>query len=254
MLLLTHAWRILAAGFSFFLFGVGSLLISFFMSFVLYPAPLDKERKRYYARIIVQFASRFFVFVMQSLGLFKHQFIGFDDFPDGGQIIVANHPTLLDAVFLLAVVPNPCCIVKAALVRNVFTSRMIRMLDFISNDIDTIAMIKKGQQVIAEQRNFIIFPEGTRTVMIGQVNFKRGAANLALKANCTIIPIKASCDPIALRKGQSWYDIPKVISTFEYQVMETVLPAQWVDSSQPSSLQARALTRHLESLFQSDIG
>jgi 1-acyl-sn-glycerol-3-phosphate acyltransferase len=61
-------------------------------------------------------------------------------------IVVANHPSLLDAVLLLSVLPNASCVLKASLLRN----------PLFGVGLDSVDALREGAQ-------FILFPEGTRT-------------------------------------------------------------------------------------------
>lgn len=81
----------------------------------------------------------------------------------GPMVVVANHPSLLDAVLLVSRLPNAVCIMKAALMHNVLLGAGSRMARYIVNDAP-LPMIRRA---IAELKGgdarLVIFPEGTRT-------------------------------------------------------------------------------------------
>ena len=56
-----------------------------------------------------------------ACGVISYEFRGVERLGRPGQLIIANHPTLIDVVLIVAFTPAPCCVVKAALFRNPFT-------------------------------------------------------------------------------------------------------------------------------------
>lgn len=77
-------------------------------------------------------------------------------------IIVANHPSLLDAVVLLARLPHAVCVMKGSLKRNILFGPMARLSGYVSNE-DPMALIRQSCVELAGGAQILIFPEGTRT-------------------------------------------------------------------------------------------
>ncbi|MCL2243190.1 MAG: 1-acyl-sn-glycerol-3-phosphate acyltransferase [Treponema sp.] len=103
------------------------------------------------------------------------------------KIIVANHPSLLDVVMLLSLIPNADCIVNAYLKRNVLTGIVLQLYILGSRDLDDI--LNSCTESLNQGNCLIIFPEGTRTPRGGRNILKKGAARIALTSGCGIIPI-----------------------------------------------------------------
>lgn len=83
-------------------------------------------------------------------------------YPDS-MVIVANHPSLLDAVLITSRLPNAVCIMKGSLVRNVLLGAGSRMAGYISND-SALTVVRRGVEALkAEPTKLVIFPEGSRT-------------------------------------------------------------------------------------------
>jgi 1-acyl-sn-glycerol-3-phosphate acyltransferase len=77
-------------------------------------------------------------------------------------IVVANHPSLLDAVLLLSVLPNASCVLKASLLHNPLFGVGARMAGYVSNE-GARQMILDSTRSLQDGAQFILFPEGTRT-------------------------------------------------------------------------------------------
>ena len=81
----------------------------------------------------------------------------------GSMVVVANHPSLLDAVLITSRLPNAVCIMKGSLVRNVLLGAGSRMAGYISND-SALTVVRRGVEALkAEPTKLVIFPEGSRT-------------------------------------------------------------------------------------------
>ena len=140
------------------------------------------------------------------------------------------------------------CIVKSALWRNPFTFAVVSMAGFIRND--TEDLIEVAAESLRNGQNLIIFPEGTRTIDLHNLDFKRGIAHIAIAAGCFIKPIFIRCEPITLRKHEKWYQVPATPPCFTLQGLPELQIDQCIDISRPKPLQVRHLTRYLQSYFQ----
>jgi 1-acyl-sn-glycerol-3-phosphate acyltransferase len=81
---------------------------------------------------------------------------------DAPLILVANHPSLLDAVILLSRFPNMVCVMKAALADNVLFGAGARLARYICNDMP-LEVILRAREELAAGGQLLLFPEGTRT-------------------------------------------------------------------------------------------
>ena len=246
-------WRLFATGFSFTVFGVGAFLIAIGLLFLLYPTPFSQTKKQIWTRRTISFATRFYVRMMRKFGLLSFEFKNTDRLGNNGELIIANHPSLLDVVFILSVMPDACCIVKEALWRNPFTFGAVSMAGYISNNNNGPELVDKASKTIRTGQSLIIFPEGTRTSNLDQLNFQRGAANIALKAHCPIRPILIGCEPMTLRKHESWYQIPSAPPLFTIEVLDALSIEDCIDINKPTVVQANHLNQYLQKKIISEL-
>ncbi len=81
---------------------------------------------------------------------------------EGPLILVANHPSLLDAVLIISRLPNVVCVMKAALMDNILFGAAARFARYIRNDAP-LAMILDAREELRRGAHLLIFPEGTRS-------------------------------------------------------------------------------------------
>lgn len=249
-----HYWRICAAGLSYFLFAIGGFLPGVYI-FFLALLPISKASKQRKVRNAIQALCRFYVNIMQFLGLMRFEFQDQHGaiIPKrrikkiAGHMVISNHTMLIDALFVLAYVDNICCVVKASLCGNPFTSIPVKLAGYISNDHDDLVDIAKVKLDSGE--NILIFPEGTRNQTDLQLDFKRGASNMAIISQAPILPLVICCMPRALGKGEKWYQLPEVKSKIVIQFHPVLKIEDCIDTTQPKTKQYRGLTVWLREYY-----
>jgi len=245
---INRGWRVVGTGLSFFLFGVGGLLLRT----LLFPAMnlfiREQEQRVALARNVIRFAFRALVGLMRGLRLMHYEVSGLQKLERSGLLIIANHPTLIDTVFLMAFVRRADCIVKNRLWDNPFTHGPVRAAGYINNE-DGPGLIDKCIGSLKEGNNLIIFPEGTRTPPDGAISFKRGAANIAVRGKRNLTPVVIRCTPSTLGKGDRWWKVPLHPIWLRIEVQEDIEIQPFVSSIDGEALAARRLTEYLQSYF-----
>jgi 1-acyl-sn-glycerol-3-phosphate acyltransferase len=165
-----------------------------------------------------------------------------------GKLIIANHPSLLDALFILSICKNLCCITKRELWKNLFTASIVRMADYIPNDDKDF--IDEAKKRLLRGENILIFPEGTRNHYDDQLDFKRGAANIAILSQCDIVPVIIKCSPRAMQKGEKFYSLPIIAPHFSLDILSTIEIKKHINNDLPKTLQYRRLTHYLVELYR----
>jgi 1-acyl-sn-glycerol-3-phosphate acyltransferase len=199
-----YAWRVFAKWLSFFIFGLGTvtLITACFPLMRLFLHPRRRFQKK--ARALVSFTFRFFVGIMTFLGIVELDPGDRKAYRNlYGKILAANHPSLLDVVMLISLVPNADCIVRSGLSKTI-VSGIIRQL-YIPNSLGFENLIEDCTASLSEGNCIIIFPEGTRTPRMGTPVFKRGAVRISLAAHCGIVPVRiGGTDKYGLGKKDPW--------------------------------------------------
>ncbi|NKB61076.1 MAG: 1-acyl-sn-glycerol-3-phosphate acyltransferase [Gammaproteobacteria bacterium] len=244
-------WRFFATTILYIVFGIGALIITVTLiplAVIFSPSRAQRTRR---VRRINQLAFRAFVVAGSLLGVFefiiKNQRVLTRS---SGEIIIANHPSLLDVVFLLAFIENCNCVVKKNLLRNPFLAMQVYFADYILNDAGDdilqtcVDSLEKGESVI-------IFPEGTRTIDKQELTFKRGAAYLMTLSKGVVRPVHITCEPSALGKYDPWYRIPERRIHYEITALAPIDIEPLRNANHMGlPLKTRRLTKYLLDLYR----
>lgn len=254
---LDRGWRLLVTAVSFALFGIAGVLLGALVMPLLWLLVRRQQSRRKAARWLITRGFRAFVGIMAGLGGLSYKIGGMETVGNTPQqrrqrlqrcLIVANHPSLIDVVFLLAWFPEAVCIVKGDHWYNPVFTGSIRNAGYISNS-DPLSMLLSAQQHLEQGEHVIMFPEGTRTVPGKPMDLKRGAATLAVNAGARVLPVVIRCTPTTLTKAQPWYHIPRRQVLIEMDVLAAI-SAQQVHPEGLSPRQAALdLTNRLSQIF-----
>lgn len=133
----------------------------------------------------------------------QYQVKGFDNLPDAPVILLSKHQSAWETIFYLCMMPRPLIFVlKKELLYVPFFGWGLAMLRMIAIDRSKgrdamTQVIATGKQRLADGQWVIMFPEGTRTVVGRQGQYKGGGALLAIGTGTPVVPI-------AMNSGDCW--------------------------------------------------
>jgi 1-acyl-sn-glycerol-3-phosphate acyltransferase len=224
--------RIPLSGLAFLLFYGGASLIAWVLLPILRlrtrELPADERQAA-----IDQFMRRCYrvaIGYMAALGLMRFRLPDLANvvLPPRPWVVVANHPTLIDVLFIKALLPGVVVLVKSALFKDPSLRRLFAASgDFEgpsteSQEFGNTGVLDTFVERLEAGRSVIVFPEGTRSSAWRLRRFRRGAAEAAIRTGAAIIPIFILADPPALKKGDKWYDMPKQVPAFELELLEPI--------------------------------
>lgn len=121
---------------------------------------------------------------------------GFDLLPkESGYIMYPNHQGLFDVVGFVSLNPAPFGVVIKKEAYDIFCLRqLVQTMGGLFMDREDprqgLQIINEVARQVKEGRNFLIFPEGTRSKNGNKLGeFKNGSFKAATKAKCPIVPI-----------------------------------------------------------------
>ena len=245
--------KIITSGVLFTFLGVGGFLCTLILRPILALLPGGVKVRNRRAGHAISFFFRLFVIGLSRSGILRVEAAGLED-PErlAGSIILANHPSYLDIVILIALLPGAVCVVKEGVWTNPFFGPIVRAAGFISNT-GPEKVLEEGAEALASGRIMVIFPEGSRTLPGHPLKFHRGAAHLALRSGAPVLPVTITVAPPLLAKGHRWYHIPVATSLFTITAGQP-FPCGATSREDPLFLHgARELTRALEAHYLKEL-
>jgi len=199
-------WLIFATGLSFFIFGVCGVIITIILLPILWLTPDSLYRQKLGKKFLKQ-CFKSFLWGMQFFGAIGVKTEHLDLLKPGGTLVLANHPSLIDAV-----------------------------------------------ESIRNGNNLLIFPEGTRTIDLAKVSFKRGAGYIAVRGKINIVPVFVFLSEPALRKGAPWYRVPSKKPIFTISVRPEINTQAIANCNGDLILESEVMTQYLEDFFMRELG
>jgi 1-acyl-sn-glycerol-3-phosphate acyltransferase len=243
-----RTWRSAAQVALFGVFGAGGALMTGIVAPALSLTVADPERRAHLARRYVRGFLAAYTGAMQVLRLIRLEVTGAEHLAHGGALVVANHPTLIDAFFLLGRVPGLVPIAKRALAVNPFTRGAIAAANYLVND-DGPALLETCRERLAAGETLLLFPEGTRTAADGAVRLRRGAAQVAVRCGCPIVPVRIDVDERFLVRETPWWLAARSVPRIRITAHAPIDPAPFVAASANPALAARRLTERLQTIY-----
>ncbi len=225
---LDRFWRLISTAISFALFGLGGLALAISVFPLLNLLVRDKARRAAMAQDIVHATMRLYRWVVCSpVGPVSCECADAAILrADRGCLVVANHPTLLDIVFLMSVMERTQCVVKGGVWRNPFMRGVVTAANYIPNLDDPEKLLDDCAAALKAGNNLVIFPEGSRTPPGKKRKYQRGFAYVALRSGAPIRIVTLTCDPPTLFKGEPWHKIPVRRAQWVIRVHERLNPVK----------------------------
>ncbi|MBS5324486.1 MAG: 1-acyl-sn-glycerol-3-phosphate acyltransferase [Lachnospiraceae bacterium] len=159
---------------------------------------------------------------------------GQDNIPkEDGFMLFPNHQGLFDVLAIMQACPRPFSVVMKKEVQNIpFLKQVFACMKAYAIDREDVRQSMKVIQQVTKEvisgRNYLIFPEGTRTKDPNHVHeFKGGSFKSATKARCPIVPVALidsykSFDTKSIEKIKVQVHILQPMLYEEYKDMKTV--------------------------------
>ena len=248
---ISKIWRFFATAFCFIVFGLRGFLMALLwlpLSRLKYP---DGVARHQACRYSIHRSFKFFIGLMYWVGVVKVTSNNIEKLASiKGKIVISNHPSLIDVVVLISLIPNANCVVKQALWKNIFTRGILKNTGYLNNATPE-KLIDDCRESLQQGSNLIIFPEGTRTKPGSPLSFQRGAANLALRCEANFQRVLIHVSPPALTKDWPWYRIPPRRIHLDLTVLDEFDIGCYLQDN--ISLSVRQLTRDLQQLFTKEL-
>ncbi|MBL8342465.1 MAG: 1-acyl-sn-glycerol-3-phosphate acyltransferase [Rubrivivax sp.] len=211
-------------------------------AFLLYPL-LPAARGRTLGRAAIARGYRGYWAFTRPFGMLRLHGEALDALADEpGLVIVANHPSLLDAMMLVAHLPRSACVMKASLLRNPFLAAGALLARYIPND-SAHLMIRRAVADLRAGGQLVMFPEGTRTTRAPLNPLQPGFALIAKHAGVPIQTVFIDTASPYLGKGWPLWRLPPLPIRFDVRLGQRFEPGA----------DHEALTREIEAYLHAGL-
>ena len=214
--------RSILAVFCFFIFGIGAVILNFLLF------PFIKNNKELCSDII-HYTWKFFVNLMMWLKLFRLDIKKLGKIKN--KVIVSTHPSFIDIVILIALIPRSTCFVKKELAHNPILKNLVTSI-FITNEVELEELKSESKKMLDRGFNVIIFPSGIRHRRDEFPKIRKGASLVALNAGKNIVPVRMFSDRDFLFINQPFYAVSDRCVNFEIEQMREINIADFIGESE----------------------
>lgn len=122
----------------------------------------------------------------------RYRISGLENLPATACVVVSNHQSSWETIFLATLFPQLCILLKRELLRIPFFGWSLAMMRPIAIDRDNPRaalkqVVEEGAERLTQGCGVLIFPEGTRVEAGQKLRFTRSAAQLAIRAGVDIV-------------------------------------------------------------------
>jgi 1-acyl-sn-glycerol-3-phosphate acyltransferase len=149
-----------------------------------------------------RFWSRTWLAMYRAICGVSYEVRGIENVPHGGCLLAVKHQSVWDTCALFAIFERPVFVLKSELMFIPFFGWALARLGCIpvkrgtgKSALDN--MVRGTRTALAQGKQVVIFPEGTRTMLGQAANYKTGISHLYTALN---VP----CVPVALNSGAFW--------------------------------------------------
>jgi len=186
---------------------------------------------------------RLYVWSLGWIGAYRLDLRALRALDDSPPLVLApNHPSLVDAMLIVAHEPRSACVMKSALMNNVFLGAGARLARYIPGDSprrmihDAVAELRQGGIVL-------LFPEGTRSTSAPINALQAGVGIIARDAGVAVQTVIIETDSPYLSKGWPLFRRPSLPITYRLRLGRRFDP--------PTDV--RAFMAELEEYFRAEL-
>jgi 1-acyl-sn-glycerol-3-phosphate acyltransferase len=241
--MIRRGWQL--ACFYLLLLGLGLASLGWNLLAALMLPLVPRQRAQAIGRHVVASSYRVFWNLAAAFGLMEVDSQALDRLNDDatGMVVVANHPSMVDALLIVARLQRGVCIMKGDLMRSVFLGAGARLARYIPND-SPRTMLRHAIANLRDGSQLVMFPEGTRTAAGETLNrFRPGVTAIAHKAGVPIQTVFIETPSPYLGKGWPIWRTPQFPVVFSARLGMRFAP----------EADHQGLLRRLETYFASEL-
>jgi 1-acyl-sn-glycerol-3-phosphate acyltransferase len=171
-----------------------------------------------FGRLGIMAGFRLYSWTLSLTGAYRFDLSSLDALRDGPPLLlVPNHPSLIDALFILTRQPDLVCVMKKELMRNIFLGAGSRLAGYISSG-QPRQMIKDCIGELQRGSSVLLFPEGTRSTRVPLNPLTGSVGVIARHARVPVQMLIIETDSPYLSKGWTLFHVPILPITYRVRL------------------------------------
>ena len=227
------------------IFGIGSC----FLNFILFPIAkffVKEENRLMFYSATIRLCWKFFTHLLIFSRLIKLDIKNKNEIEQiQNKIIVATHPSFIDIIILISLIPKTTCIAKESLAKHPIMKNILNTI-FITSESNLEEFQKQTKQMLDEGFNVIIFPSGIRHRKNEFPKIKKGAALIAINSKKNIVPLKFYTDADFLFINQPIWSAGENTVTFSIEKCSEIDISTEMQKSTDPIIIKRNITKLIE--------
>ncbi len=143
-----------------------------------------------------------------------------------GEIWVMNHPTILDASYMIKFITQGTCIYKQAIGGNPCYGATAKLANYIPS-VGGPDMIRMACDALSKGEDLIILPEGTRSTRVNLDNFKPGFALIAKRSKAPLNVLWMEAPDDFMTKDAPYWKVPALTATVSMEQICCIDPTEY---------------------------
>ncbi|HER34441.1 MAG: 1-acyl-sn-glycerol-3-phosphate acyltransferase [Halothiobacillaceae bacterium] len=137
----------------------------------------------------------------------RHEVEGLEHLdPNGGNLVLAKHQSMWETMFLPRTLRFPAFVLKRELLRIPVFGQGLKAIEPVAIDRSAgrkalAEILRQGSAALADGRDVVLFPEGTRRLPGMRPNYRIGGAMLAERSRARVIPMAVDSGCLWPKKG-----------------------------------------------------
>lgn len=191
---------------SFAVFGISSLFVGVIVFPIIKLLVKDTDKRLDIFSKTVYRSWNKFVKLVQFIKLIRLDVENIENLQSiKNSVIVSTHPSYIDVLIILSLVPKTTCYVAPRLTQNKFFKKIVESMFLISGK--SLEELQDDSRYMFDHGfNILIFPSGIRHKKNEQPKIRKGASLIAINSKKDVVPIIMSTSFDFLQIGQPFYD------------------------------------------------
>ncbi|MBQ9245135.1 1-acyl-sn-glycerol-3-phosphate acyltransferase [bacterium] len=224
---------------------MGSLILGSIAFPIIHLTKRNKEERLFSYSKLVYRSWNIFVKLISYMKIIKVNIEDIEKLKNiQNSVIVATHPSYIDVLILIALIPKTTCFAAERLTRNIFMKNIVGAM-FLTAAQPLDKLLDDAKYMLDIGFNVLIFPMGKRHHRNEFPKIRKGAAQIALNADKNVVPIKLYTDINFLQENEPIYHAGNKIVIYDIKILDTIITSEFKQKYNDEIVMKKELTKKI---------